>query len=556
MWGSMKLPKILISLAVGALLISPLSSCSLGNDSALDTIEDFKAQNVSWEKCDAELNLETSRQSELFSSTETVDCASVLVPADYENISDSPKFLIKMMRLNTASAENYMGTIFINPGGPGASGIEQLQWSNFPEELTKYYNIVGFDPRGVGDSDFSDGTEIKCSDTLDFRTYFEGEGSPASLSEYKDSLKLNDEYFQDCVDRNPYWWTLSTENVVTDLEIMREVLLEDEPLNFIGSSYGTTIAGLYVSTYPESVGKIVLDSPTSSRDDLIASALEDYKAQEAMLNRLLKYYAEQAGMSVDAAFAELLEYRQLADDNKLVGFAGIEPSSDVPGKMISSESMLIRGITTMNYLPEEDANKAFVQAMGELAQGYNDSFEWYGFTLDGYDPNSLEGSSLEEKNLVRDNSFEVMTIVNSMDYSPAELSVAEQKTLSAEVKKVAPRWWKLNNDSSGYEYFGEPLGLDWKKIALADPEIPDPPTEPLARVNTSGKELLVVGSMRESVTPYAFSKETASLLSSPLISVDGAEHAPLASYSSECLNKVLVDYFVSGKKVSDKTCQP
>ena len=74
----MKLPKILISLAVGALLISPLSSCSLGNDSALDTIEDFKAQNVSWEKCDAELNLETSRQSELFSSTETVDCASVL----------------------------------------------------------------------------------------------------------------------------------------------------------------------------------------------------------------------------------------------------------------------------------------------------------------------------------------------------------------------------------------------------------------------------------------------------------------------------------------------
>ncbi|MEY4654888.1 MAG: hypothetical protein RL523_287 [Actinomycetota bacterium] len=210
----------------------------------------------------------------------------------------------------------------------------------------------------------------------------------------------------------------------------------------------------------------------------------------------------------------------------------------------------------MNYLPEEDANKAFVQAMGELAQGYNDSFEWYGFTLDGYDPNSLEGSSLEEKTLVRDNSFEVMTIVNSMDYSPDELSVAEQKTLSAEVKKVAPRWWKLNNDSSGYEYFGEPLGLDWKKIALADPEIPDPPTEPLARVNTSGKELLVIGSMRESVTPYAFSKETAILLKSPLISVNGAEHAPLASYSSECLNKVLVDYFVSGKKVSDKTCQP
>ena len=553
----MKFSKIAVAIIGSTLLASSLSACSLIGGSGLATIEDFAKQAVTWEDCDGELVIEAGRQSELFKNTRNIDCAGVLVPADYQNISDSPKFLIKMMRLNTASAEDYKGTIFINPGGPGSSGIEQLQWSNFPVELTKYYNIVGFDPRGVEHSDFSDGTEIKCSDTLDFRTYFEGESSPASLEEYKDSLVLSDEYYRDCAERNPYWWTLSTKNVVADLEIMRKVLLKDEPLNFIGSSYGTTIAGLYVSTYPESVGKIVLDSPTSSREDLVASALENYKAQEAMLNRLLSYYAKTKGISVAAAFEELLTYRQLADDDKLVGFAGIVESSEVPGKMVSSESMLLRGIMTMNYLPEEDANQAFTEAMDQLGQGgYNDIFEWYGFSLDGYDPKSLEGSTLEKKKLTRNNSYEVMTMVNSMDYSPDELTTAEQKSIASKVKLIAPRWAKLSKDASGYEYFGEDLGLDWKKIALEDSEIPDPPTEPLARVNTSGKALLVIGSIRESVTPYAFSKETAKLLKSPLISVDGSEHAPLASYSSECLNKVLIDYFVENKKITYKTCQP
>ncbi|MBU6144045.1 MAG: alpha/beta hydrolase [Acidobacteria bacterium] len=555
--GNMKTSKLMTLLATLTLLATSLSSCSLIGASAMSTVDDFANQSITWEKCDPDLELDANRQGDLFKSVENVDCTGVLVPANYDDIAGSPQYLIKMMRLNTATSENYMGTIFINPGGPGASGIEQLQWSNFPEEITKHYNIIGFDPRGVGSSDFSDGTEIKCSDTLDFRTYFEGEASPASLAEYKASLKLNDEYYQDCVDRNPYWWTLSTKNVVADLEIMRKALLKDEPLNFIGSSYGTTIAGLFVSTYPDSVGKIVLDSPTSSREDLIASALENYKAQEAMLNRLLTYYAGTKGIGVEAAFQELLGYRQLADDDKLVGFAGIVESTDMPGKMVSSESMLIKGIMTMNYLPEEDANQAFAQAMEQLAKGgYNDIFEWYGFTLDGYDPNSLEGATLEDKKITRDNSYEVMTMVNSMDYSPADLTTAEQKSLSAQVKKVAPRWSKLTSDASGYEYFGENLGLDWKKIALADPDIPDPRTEPLERVNESGKQLLIIGSMRESVTPYAFSKETARLLKSPLISVDGTEHAPAASYKSACINQVLVDYFVSNKTVTDKTCQP
>ncbi len=555
----MNTKKVLVTIGLAAIVGATLSSCSLLGSAAFASLDDYTNQQVSWSECDDSLFIESKGQSDLFKTkkADSVDCAAVLVPAAYDDLDGSPDYLIKMMRLNTAKDSDYMGTIFINPGGPGQSGIEQLQWSNFPEELIAHYNIVGFDPRGVGNSDLSDGTEIKCSDELDYRSYFEGEGSPANLEEYEANIASGDKYFTDCIEKNPYWWTMSTKSVVDDLEIMRKVLLKDEPLNFIGSSYGTTIAGLFVSTYPDSVGKIVLDSPTSSREDLIESALENYKAQEAMLNRLLSYYGSQSGQTVSEAFEELLSYRQLADDDKLVGFAGLVESEDVPGRMVSSESTFLRGILTMNYLPEDQANEAFTQAMQELAKsGSNDIFEWYGLSLDGYDPNSLQGATLEDKKLVRDNSYEVMTIVNSMDYSPEEMSIAEQKELFEKAKKVAPRWVELNSDASGYQYYGEDVGLDWKKIAIDDPEIPDPPTEPLARVNNSGKQLLIVGSMRESVTPYAFSKETAELLKSPLISVDGTEHAPLASYSSSCLNSVLIDYFVKNKEISDKTCKP
>lgn len=535
-----------------ALITLSLSACS--STSARPLAEYLNQESV-WAECDSGLFIETGGQSSIFKSV-SPECTTVIVPADYQGTSASPEFGIQMMKISKAKTSDFKGTLFINPGGPGGSGIEQLQWSPFPNELLKHFDIVGFDPRGVGASRFTDGSEIKCSDALDYRTYFEGESSPANLDEYKANIPLSEEYITDCVERNPFWWTLSTANVVEDLEVIRQVITGDEDLNFIGTSYGTTIAGLYVSTYPDRVGKIVLDSPTTVDEDPIKSAIENYKAMESKLNIYLDYYAQEVGVSNSEAWADLLYIKELADNDELIGYAGLVPSPERPEFMISSESLLSHGIFALNYFPEQDAKEEFSRAMQE-ALNYNSNwaFEYYALGLDGYDTDFLEGETIAKKRLKRSNEYEVMTIVNSMDYSGEDMSIEDQKKLIAKFKEVAPKTYALSVDSNGYEYFGESLGLDWATIARENDSIPDPPTVPLIRENNSGKKLLIVGSIFESVTPYKFSKDTAKLLKSPLISVESSMHGPAAGYDNPCLNKVLVDFFVNDATPEDMTCK-
>ena len=547
--------KRFIPTSVALILLSvSLSACSPGETSK--SLDQYLTQEVSWTECSEDLFVEVDQQSSLFKSL-TPDCSTVLVPANYETSSaENKEFGIALMRISKATESEFKGTLFINPGGPGGSGIEQLQWSNFPDGLVKHFDIVGFDPRGVGASQFTDGTEIKCSDELDYRTYFEGEASPSNFEEYQASIPLSDEYYNDCVDRNPLWWTLSTSNVVDDLDVMRQVITGDEPLNFIGTSYGTTIAGLYVSKYPENVGKIVLDSPTTVDEDPIKSAVENYKAMESKLNSYLDYYAEQEGKTSAEAWQDLLYVKQMADDDELIGYAGLVPSDAEPSLMVSSESLLTRGILALNYFPEQDAKEEFAKAIKEAIEyRSNWAFEFYALRMDGYDPESLKGSSLSAKKLKRTNSFEIMTIVNSMDYSPEELSIEDQKKMAKQMKAVAPKLYALNLDFSGYQYYGESLGVDWVSIANEDDSIPDPPTTPLIRENKSGKKLLIVGSIYEAVTPYQFSKDTAKLLKSPLISVESSTHGPAAGYDIPCLNDVLIDFFVNDIVPGDMTCK-
>ena len=544
--------KTLAIVSTLVLMTISISSCSM---SSAKPIEEYLSQEATWVDCEKELLLKPDEQSKLFKNL-TPECTTVVVPANYQSSSESAEFGIQLMKISKAKPSDFKGTIFINPGGPGVSGIEQLQWSPFPDELVKHFDIIGFDPRGVGVSQFTDGTEIKCSDSLDYRTYFEGEGSPANFEEYKASIPLSDEYYTDCAERNPLWWTLSTANVVDDLEIIRQVITGYEDLNFIGTSYGTTIAGLYVSTYPERVGKIVLDSPTTVDVDPIDSAVEDYKAMETKLNIYLDYYAQEVGISAADAWADLLYVRELADNDELIGYAGLRPSPERPEFMISSESLISRGIVALNYFPEQTAKEEFSKAMQEaLEYNSNWAFEFYALRMDGYDPDFLEGETIAKKKLKRSNEYEVMAIVNSMDYSPDGMSIEEQKKFSKMIKKIAPKTYTLSLDSNGYEYFGESLGLDWETIAINDDSIPDPPTTPLIRENKSGKKLLIVGSIYESVTPYKFSQDTAKLLKSPLISVDSSIHGPAAGYDIPCLNKVLIDFFVNDVTPKNMTCK-
>ena len=545
------------ALAVGVALV--VSACQAPDTPSGDVgiaagfDGDYFSQQAVWGQCD--LDLETDNPSS-WMNTEgfRLLCAEVIVPADYDNLDLGVDFRIQLAKLTNQPDATDRDAIFINPGGPGGSGVDQVQASEFPAELLDAYDLIGFDPRGVGTSVFTTGETIRCSDELDYLSYFYP-SAPTSLEEYEQLVALSDEYYLDCVEANPLWWTLSTASVVKDLDIIRTAVTGDKPLNFIGSSYGTTIAGRYVTEFPQHVGRIVLDSPTTVNEDRLASALESVEADEAKLRGFIEGYAEDADISFDEAWSRLISIRDLARRGELFGFAGPETAADTRGAQISSEALLRRGILTMNYLPEEMAQDYFNQAMRQgFEQQWNGLFEWFGLRIDGYEPDFLEGSSLGDKEIVRSNEYEVRVMVNSMDFAFPELSEDEQRELSEKTREIAPLLSELYASDNNWEYIGPRLGLSFSRIATEDPSIPSPPETPFIPANTSGVPLLIIGSTDESVTPFSFAEDTAKLLNSILITVESSEHAPAAGYRIDCLNDVLVQFFTTDTPPPPTTC--
>ena len=537
-------------LGVFSLAVSACAAASPADVSPQERdLADYYAQEVSWGECDSEwlIDDEVSTLGE-----SSLDCATILVPAVYDDSADAPDFELALMR--RSATDDPQGVIFINPGGPGVSGVGQVQFSNFPDELLGSFDIVGFDPRGVNHSSFADGTEIRCSDVTDYITYFE-EGSPANESELDEVVEVLDAHYEGCHADNPYWWTLSTDHVAKDLDILREVVTPGQPLNFLGSSYGTTIAGRYVSDFPDQVGRIVFDSPTTVDTDRIESRLEKLAADEEKLRGFVQGYADNQEITFDQAWETVLEIRQLADDDQLYGFAGPTPAEEYPDTQISSESLFTRGIAALNYVPKADAQNYFNQGIFDAVQyRWNGTFEWFAFWLDGYDPETLYGESIEAKEMVRSNEYEIRTMVNTMDFSQAPLSEQKQRDFSDRAEDVAPLLSALYSDASGYEYFGPPKGLSWYQIALDDPSIPVPPDEPFVPSNPSGAELLIIGSTDESVTPFSFAEDTAEILGGTLIAVESDIHAPAGNYTNDCVNRILIDYFLDRADIEPVTC--
>jgi pimeloyl-ACP methyl ester carboxylesterase len=219
------------------------------------------------------------RNSEFDSSA--AQCGEFAVPATYSDIigKDLPDLTIKMLRTPALDQENKLGTLFFNPGGPGESGINVVQTLVIPDEIRARYDLVGFDPRGVGKS-----SPIKCSDTDSIDYYFKTVSSPEDKAEGDANLDWDKAAVENCAKLNPDWWVMTTLNTVQDMDVMREVVTGDEPFNFVGFSYGTTLAVEYIRAFPEHAGRIVLDSVTSNDDtDYNQAELEStYKALVAL----------------------------------------------------------------------------------------------------------------------------------------------------------------------------------------------------------------------------------------------------------------------------------
>jgi pimeloyl-ACP methyl ester carboxylesterase len=186
-----------------------------------------------------------------------VECATLDVPLDYR----APSGRSIKLALNRVKAKNgagYLGPLLVNPGGPGASGRSLAQYvaTMLPQKLSERYDVIGFDPRGVGKSE----PAVHCVDAAEYYRAPRPDAVPRTKSDEAVLLGRAKQYADACRDR--WGWLLphlTTEDSVRDMDAIRAALGQPK-ISYLGYSYGTYLGAVYATLFPDRVKRLVLDS--------------------------------------------------------------------------------------------------------------------------------------------------------------------------------------------------------------------------------------------------------------------------------------------------------
>ncbi|WP_165989725.1 alpha/beta hydrolase [Streptomyces sp. YIM 98790] len=212
------------------------------------------------------------------------ECATLTVPLDY---SDPGGRTLEIAMIRARAAEEggeRIGSLLFNFGGPGGSGVVTLP--AFAEEysaLRERYDLVSFDPRGVGAS-----AGVKCLSDKRLDEYFASELVPDNAAEERELLDRIQTFADGCGTEHPDLLPhLTTTNTARDMDLMREVLGDDE-LHYFGISYGTQLGGVYANLFPERVGRALLDAVVDPTRTDAESALGQAKGFQTALEAFLE----------------------------------------------------------------------------------------------------------------------------------------------------------------------------------------------------------------------------------------------------------------------------
>lgn len=252
-----------------------------------------------------------------WSACEIGECAEATVPVDYDDPSAGTTTIAMVRQAAQGDPADRVGTLFVNPGGPGESGVEFVAQAGgfFGWPILEAFDIVGFDPRGVGQSD-----PLECLDDAGLDEYVAADvdpDDPASVEAYGELVTgMGD----GCLTTNPELAQhVTTVETAKDIDVLRALVGDDE-LYYFGGSYGTFLGATYAALFPEHVGRMVLDGAMDPSLALIQNdlrqaggfqlAFDDYAADCAAnaceLGGSVDEIEQTLGEVFDAAFAQPL----------------------------------------------------------------------------------------------------------------------------------------------------------------------------------------------------------------------------------------------------------
>ena len=248
-------------------------------------------------------------------------------------------------RRRPVRAKDPKGSLILNPGGPGGSGVEYARAARavLTPQLADAYDVVGFDPRGVVNS-----SPVDCIDDSKLDALFASDGTPDTPAEVADLAATSKLFGVGCESKSPdvapY---MDTESAARDMDILRAVL-GDEKLNYLGKSYGTYLGAQYAELFPERVGRFVLDGVLPSSLDSDEITLGQAKAFDVVLRRFVEDCITQEDCplprDVDAGVARIQQLLADLDQNPIPG----------TGDRMLTEALGTYAILSYLYFPPND----------------------------------------------------------------------------------------------------------------------------------------------------------------------------------------------------------
>ena len=480
-----------ISTVLAAFAIS-LVAYTNSHDAHYNNLNDYYKQELKWSSC-----------------YENFDCAELSVPIDYNRIATGA-FKISVLRYNAQDPARRVGSIIVNPGGPGASGVDYAYSAEyiFDPDLTDRYDIVGFDPRGVARSE-----PINCLNNKETDANYASDSKPDNDIEFTQAITDSKKFLAKCEANTEHLTAYSTANAARDMDILREALSEAK-LNYMGKSYGTFLGALYAHLFPDKIGRVVLDGAI----DPTVSVFDQVKTQAISFDNSLAAFIEDCHTQEDCplptdqqqATEALLSLWHSAVTNPL-------PLKNSKDKRVATESLLVIGTASALY-DNEEGWPQLRRAIKEALAGYGDA---YVELADLYTHRQKDGSYPY-------NYFSAGAVIDCLDSSDTR-SVEELRDDATQITEAAPVFGPyIALSSLTCKFFKSPAPVQVKKT-------------------TTNATILIIGTTGDPATPYEWAKGLHKLLpNSELLTLVGNGHTGQGR-GSACIDNSVNAFYLRGK---------
>jgi pimeloyl-ACP methyl ester carboxylesterase len=480
---------------------TPSSTAGQGYPAAL---ADFYTQKLDWSPC---------------ADNAKHRCATMAVPVDYAK-PKGDRFTLALRKAPATDPGKRIGSLVINPGGPGGSGVEYAQYASFvfSPAVRAAYDVVGFDPRGIGAS-----SPVRCLSNSDMDLLFSADPTPDSAAERSTLLADVDGVTKRCAARGgARAMHMSTTEVARDMDVMR-VLLGDARLNFFGGSYGTFLGAIYADTFPQKVGRMVLDSAMSPNQTDQQEMTYDIQGFESSIDAFIDWCVARSDCALGSDRGSARQ--KIVDLLDQVEKHGLTTSK--PGLTTIGEGWV--GFSIFMCLYSDTSWPTLNKGLAQAFTGKGDIL-------------LAKGMSVVERNITGDYSpstyLQAMIPVRCADW-PRSTSDAALEADQKKAKAAHPLWARMTGELYDNCRTWPTAGRTPKGTTLAQGAGP----------------ILVIGNERDPATPIGGTKQLAKdLASGILLTSDHDGHGTYYAGNS-CVDSAVDGYLLRGTAPADgSTC--